>query len=62
MHPHLLKALEMKERSRQKRIEITVPHKDGMEALYDTVDGLTVEKGSYIAVVAKDLSAGFGKP
>ena len=30
-----------------------------MEALYDTVDGLTVEKGSYIAVVAKDLSAGF---
>ena len=32
-----------------------------MEALYDTVDGLTVEKGSYIAVVAKDLSAGFWK-
>ena len=30
----------------KKRIEITVPHKDGMEALYDTVDGLTVEKGS----------------
>ena len=46
----------------KKRIEITVPHKDGMEALYDTVDGLTVEKGSYIAVVAKDLSAGSGKP
>ena len=45
----------------KKRIEITVPHKDGMEALYDTVDGLTVEKGSYIAVVAKDLSAGFWK-
>ena len=45
----------------KKRIEITVPHKDGMEALYDTVDGLNVEKGSYIAVVAKDLSAGFWK-
>lgn len=45
----------------KKRIEITVPHKDGMEALYDTVDGLTIEKGSYIAVVAKDLSAGFWK-
>ena len=52
---------EEEKEAEKKRIEITVPHKDGMEALYDTVDGLTIEKGSYIAVVAKDLSAGFWK-
>ena len=52
---------EKEEETEKKRIEITVPHKDGMEGLYDTVEGLSVDKGTYIAVVAKDLSAGFWK-
>lgn len=52
---------EKEKEAEKKRIEITIPHKDGMAASYDTVEGITIEKGSYIAVVAKDLSAGFWK-
>ena len=40
----------------KKRIEITVPHKDGMEALYDTVDGLTVGTCGPALPVAHNLT------
>lgn len=45
----------------KKRIEITIPWKEGMQSTYDTMEGLTMEPGSYIAVVAKDLSSGYWK-
>lgn len=45
----------------KKRIEISIPWKEGMQSTYDTMEGLTMEKGSYIAVVAKDLSSGYWK-
>lgn len=59
MHPHLLKALEMKEKKQTKTNRNHRSAQGRHGNVYDTVDGLTVEKGSYIAVVAKDLSAGF---
>ena len=43
------------------KIEISLPQKVGMQGSYDTVEGLTMDPGSRIAVVAKDLDSGYWK-
>lgn len=45
----------------KERIEVRIPQKEGMQADYVSPEGIQLEPGAYIAVVAKDLSSGFWK-
>lgn len=45
----------------KERIEVRIPQKEGMQADYVSPEGISLEPGTYVAVVAKDLSSGFWK-
>ena len=45
----------------EERIPVSIPEKEGMQADYTSVDGISLEAGSYLAVVAKDLSTSYWK-
>lgn len=49
------------ESEEKKRIEVSIPQKEGMQADYVSTEGISLEPGTYVAVVAKDLSSGFWK-
>lgn len=49
------------ESEEKKKIEVSIPQKEGMQADYVSVDGITLNPGTYVAVVAKDLSTGYWK-
>lgn len=50
-----------KEESKEEKKEIELPNKEELVADYTSVDGLLMEKGSYIAVVAKNTELGYWK-
>ena len=43
------------------RMQVSLPQKEGMQADYTSVEGIQLEAGSCLAVVAKDLSTGYWK-
>ena len=49
------------EGAEEESIAVSIPQKDGMQADYMSVDGISLEAGSCLAVVAKDLSTGYWK-
>lgn len=46
---------------KEKTVQVSIPQKDGMQTDYTSVAGIQLEPGSYLAVVAKDLSTGYWK-
>lgn len=46
---------------KKEKIEVSIPQKEGMQADYVSAEGITLDPGTYLAVVAKDISTGYWK-
>lgn len=49
------------ESEEKEKIEVAIPEKEGMQADYVSAEGITLEPGTYLAVVAKDISTDYWK-
>ena len=49
------------ESEKKEKMEVSIPQKEGMQADYVSAEGIFLEPGTYLAVVAKDISTGYWK-